>query len=732
MARPTRQNEDADLTLEDLIFKRQQENKKKLIEEEKKQKLALVDFLQAAERKGMQVSAKMQSEFLAQYEKKRKEEEKKAATKELLDYFKERSKQFEKEEKRREKQLERELEVAKLLAKDDDGKGPGLANRIKADMKENAAVFSKAMGDLGKELGKRLVNIGDALTGEINTTISSFAKYQSSINTRLQGTADTFQTIQKSLTSVVGMNPYIKTAELLEGLNELVGQGIAHNLEQRAFLSSVSDKIATTFDVANAAMLRIIRLQQQDTTASRLGMEAYLTQYFNEMFRDTTYLTNSFDSVAEALFEASAQMSASESIEFEYIVQKWLGSLSAVGVGTGTLQSIAEAIGYLGSGNISALEGSSAQNLLVMAASRAGQDYSTLLTEGLTQTTTNVILKSLVEYMQEIGTGASNVVKSQFAETFGVTIADLKAVAGLGTADLNRITSSTMGYADTIFELGNQLDAIQSRVSIAEQIQNVMANLKYGIGRGIAEDPFMAGMWSITDLIQGVTGGIAIPYISVLGTGIDLNTTVENLVKTGMIGVSTLGKIGELFTGLENAGNMRGLIGALNLGELTQTTRGTGARTRPRGLSTSSSSLIVTRSGSDIEAQSLSAASQPAQQQLEEQKATEKGVTDIFTLLSGNILDTLRTMTGYLGTMAGYDERVTSINNSITLGVDALQGIGTQVAVSLPVDDSVATNQLDELKTISGEVKGIHSILRDGAVNVNVMSMPQSNPFGGL
>ena len=106
-----------------------------------------------------------------------------------------------------------------------------------------------------------------------------------------------------------------------------------------------------------------------------------------------------------------------------------------------------------------------------------------------------------------------------------------------------------MSYSGTLDELGYQLNEIQSRVSLAEQIQNMMTNIKFGIGQGIAQSPVMAGMWSITDLIQGVTGGIAIPMISVMGNAIDLNTTVENLIKTGLVGVSALGKIGDLFTG---------------------------------------------------------------------------------------------------------------------------------------------------------------------------------------
>ena len=82
----------------------------------------------------------------------------------------------------------------------------------------------------------------------------------------------------------IGSSRYIKQTEVLQNLSKLVESGTALNLEQRAFLATVSDKIATTFNAFDASLLRIIRLQQEDSTAARLGMEAALTQNLNSMF----------------------------------------------------------------------------------------------------------------------------------------------------------------------------------------------------------------------------------------------------------------------------------------------------------------------------------------------------------------------------------------------------------------------------------------------------------------
>ena len=70
----------------------------------------------------------------------------------------------------------------------------------------------------------------------------------------------------------------------------MVSQGIAFNVEQRAALDVMKDKIATTFDAANGTLLRLVRIQEQDTTAGRLGMESALTAFLNNMYQTTEYM----------------------------------------------------------------------------------------------------------------------------------------------------------------------------------------------------------------------------------------------------------------------------------------------------------------------------------------------------------------------------------------------------------------------------------------------------------
>ena len=302
------------------------------------------------------------------------------------------------------------------------------------------------------------------LSNSINATMETYTKNQQKINTRLMGSNllygfDKYSAMGLNLTMAVGNQPYFKTETLMNNLAELVDAGIASNLEQRAFIQTAKDGIATTFNAMDSTLLRLIKLQQMDTTALRLGLEASMNRFLNLMTSNTEYMNQTFDNVSEALLEASAVMGASQSLAFEYQVQKWLGTLSGFGLSDSTATSIAQAIGYLGSGNIEALSGTNMLNLVTMAASRAGLDIGSILTNGLNDKTTNKLLESLVRYMVELGSSNSNVVKSELAQTFGLSFADLQAAKQMAPSILP--VSLAQGNALTMYaELAQDLTTL--------------------------------------------------------------------------------------------------------------------------------------------------------------------------------------------------------------------------------------------------------------------------------
>ncbi len=325
----------------------------------------------------------------------------------------------------------------------------------------------------------------------------------SSINARLQGTGLGYDAINKTILKNAAASPYYKYTDVINNLNSLVQAGIADNVVQRAFLATIADKIATTFDAAQSSLLEIIRIQQRDSTAARLGMEAELTQLFNNYFSDTSYLSNTFDSVQAALVGLSSQYGAEQSIELEYMIQKWLGSLGSVGVSSSTLQTIASGIGALGTGDVDTLSSNSAlQNLLVMASNYAGLPYGEMLSGGVNAYDINSLLAGVVEYIQSIASTQNNVVKAQYAQLFGLSVADINAFKNISKNTIDELYKSGMTYSDTLNELNDQLSQVSGRMHLSEKIDNVLDNALAAIGVNLANNAASYGIYKAADMLE--------------------------------------------------------------------------------------------------------------------------------------------------------------------------------------------------------------------------------------
>lgn len=421
---------------------------------------------------------------------------------------------------------------------------------IQLEMGKMQAKTATNWKDYGKGLSRQLGaaaenlvgTIGKSISGSVEKYLDLYVKYYSSITTRLQNSGLSYTKINDVFKARTAANPYFKYETLLENLATLVEAGIADNVSQRAFFGAISDKVATTFDVAQESMLNIIRIQQADTTAARLGMEANLTRLFNSYFRDTSYLNQLYDTVQSALIDTSAMFPQTEaSIEFEYIVQKWLGSLSSVGATDSTLTALASAINALATGDVDYFASNAAmQNLLVMAANKVNLDYGNLLTRGVSTTQVNDLMVGVIEYIKSILNSNNNVVKKQYAQLFGVTVSDLAAFTNLTSDTIENLHKTVLSYDGTLKEVESQLSKVTSRTHVSELIQNVLDNTMASIGMGVANNAVMYSMYKAADMVEKITGGISLPAIGVLGNFVDLNMTLEGLVKGGILGISTV------------------------------------------------------------------------------------------------------------------------------------------------------------------------------------------------
>lgn len=403
------------------------------------------------------------------------------------------------------------------------------------------AAFTKALND----------GLAQA-TKAIDDNISAFYQYQAEVDARLQGSDESYTKALASVKNHVGFSGVVSQKTIIENIKKLSDEGIAYNIEQRAFLASVSTNIAKTFDVFDSNLMRLIRLQQADTTAARLGMEASLIKLFNQYFSDTSYLSDVADSVSESILEATSQLSRDASAEFDFIVQKWLGSLYSVGFSKDTISTIAEGLNYLGTGDIEKLSGNdSLMTLMAMSASYANLPLGEILTEGLNASSTNKLLQGMIEYLMTIAknTESSQVVKSAYSDVFGVNMSDLRALLNLNESDISNLSSQTLGYSNMLGETQSQVDQLVKRIPFPQMITTMFENVMSSVSIGIGNNTGLLTTWKVMNTIKDLTGGIDIPAISVFGSGVDLNTTVMDL---GLLGVAGLSLMGQLFSGLGN------------------------------------------------------------------------------------------------------------------------------------------------------------------------------------
>ena len=362
----------------------------------------------------------------------------------------------------------------------------------------------------------------------INDAINTQINYLGAINGRLYGLTDQLNTegeddynyyseIWEDLSSKFLNNSFVNQSNLFKKLSDLItNHGIAFNAEERAYISELAENTVTTFNATNSELLRNIRLNQFDLTTSQYGAEGLLTQFFNKNFQDTSYLSDQYQTVYSAISEALSQMNYADATEFNYTVQKWLGSLYSVGASGSMISQLASGINMLATGDVSGLEGSSSlQNLLVMAATKAGLSYSELLTGGLDSSDVDTLMSSMVEYLQEIADNTDNeVVKNAWKSIVGVGVSDLRAIQNL--TDTSTISSSTMSFEDALAEAQHQADLYEgaNRVSQAERIQNQINNLLYSVGSTLANDTELYTQYRksqlVTSVVESLSGSLGI------------------------------------------------------------------------------------------------------------------------------------------------------------------------------------------------------------------------------
>ena len=468
-------------------------------------------------------------------------------------------------------------DIVKNLSNEADAARKNLADKEKefADMndldpqhaKEREKELSKYRKELQKAEAKEFAlaaasaivdKIGADYKGAFIDAEKFLTDYSAHFNARMQGTEENFNKMTDLVTSNLSVSPYVKTTKVLEKINEASDKGIAYNLELRSFLEVISDKIASTFDAFDANLLRLIRIQQADSTAARLGMEASLTRFFNSMYQDSSYLSGLSDSVAAAILDAESQLNTKAAAEFEYTVQKWLGSLSSLGMSEQAITNIAQGINYLATGDVTSLaSNTSLQTLFAMSSNRAGLSYAELLTGGLNASNTNKLLEAMVGYLKEIAENADNqVVKGAYGNIFNMSLSDFQAISNLTASDISTIAGNALTYNAMQSELQSQMNQVITRMSLPEIMSNVYNNAMYGVASDMVNNPFFYATQKMLDFAKTIDADISIPFISAAGFGLDVNASVLDLVNMGLNIVKVMDLAGNILRGLGSRGGI--------------------------------------------------------------------------------------------------------------------------------------------------------------------------------
>ena len=379
---------------------------------------------------------------------------------------------------------------------------------------EGGMIAGSAAGGAGAAAGLSSLAgpIGIALTvlqtiakvvGKINEKVAQGAEmsanlqvqYMGPINTRLQGLSASTKNYYNEMIdwsanasdefglAIGSFNAFIDRQKYIEQLNALVQSGIAYNAEERALLQTMSDRLVTTFDVMDASLTRLVRLQQRDVTYAAMGSESLLTQFLNRFsamggIADTSYLNDVYDSVSATLLDAVAKLNADDATAFSYEVQKWLGALYSLGLSQEGVQSLAKGITYLQTGNVSELSSNQQlQYIYSAAAERAGLSIGDILIQGLDVNTTNALLQNVVGLLQDIYNNSStNAVQSAWTSITGLSISDLKAMTNVTQDYMAYISREHQGWVSSWEETQKQIQMIQddSRTSAAQAIQNII------------------------------------------------------------------------------------------------------------------------------------------------------------------------------------------------------------------------------------------------------------------
>lgn len=455
--------------------------------------------------------------------------------------------------KRIRENLELELDSIDFEFEERNRRVKELSEELNDELK--ASLSSESLSKLlSKSINSGLASGVSSIRNTLDSITNSYIEARDKMAYNLNGYNRSINEITDHLTNSLTLVNTVNHQNVFNKLTEMVGKGILYNVEQRAFLQSLSEDLDMVFNATDGTLTRLINIQQKDLSANRMAIEASLKEFLNQNYKTSQYIKDGFVGVSNSLIEAQSLMTTTTGMQMEATVQKWLGSMSSAGMSENTVQQLAQAIGYLGSGNISALNNNNMQRLLVLGAAQQNLDYGNLLNEGLTYRTVDKLMSGIVDYIAQMGEGATNVIKSEYARIFGINVSDIAAAANIREATRTELLNT---------DINNLLNDVGGYISATHQINNLISNMLFGAGSEIASSfpryTLYKGSSLLSDMIASAIGETTISTPSILGALPELNIEVGSLIRA--VPLLTAFDIGDFFGGLSaSIDNLTGLL----------------------------------------------------------------------------------------------------------------------------------------------------------------------------
>lgn len=305
---------------------------------------------------------------------------------------------------------------------------------------------------------------------------------------------------------------------------------------------------------------------------------------------------------------------------------------------------------------------------MVMAANQAGLSIADILAKGLDDSSINNLLLAMSNYVKGLYDDSKDnlVVQQQIAQVFGMTAADLRAVANLYSDGntLGNIYNSSSNYGQSMDQLKFMLDTMGNRTSNGEKFKNAFSNLSYTLSAGIANNPVLYAIYSVAGMAKDMFGGVNIPAISAFGTGIDLETNIADLMQVAALSGSLISGIANVISAGGGGGITGGLLakgfgidfgssatavkrGNLGNGKITLTQGGSGL---------SESGTIGNSNSGDIQQATLDDANKDANKQLQTAKDENEEATT--TDINNTLIDTLNLLKSIANGQASFHVQV--------------------------------------------------------------------------